>query len=100
MSHKYIPTPGRESPRFSGIKTFFRLPFVPTDADYDVGLVGIPFDGGASYRPGQRFAPTRVREVSSLGRVFHMGRMASFIEKLKVADVGDVPTVPINLEQT
>ena len=99
-AHKYQPTSGRESPRFSGIKTFFRLPYVSIDDDYDVGIVGVPFDGGASYRPGQRFAPTRVREVSSLGRVFHMGRMTSFTEKIKVADVGDVPTVPINLEAT
>lgn len=100
MKHPYQPVSGRESPRFSGIKTFFRLPYVPVDADYDVGIVGVPFDGGSSYRPGQRFAPTRVREVSSLGRVFHMGRMSSFTEKIKVADVGDVPTVPISLEMT
>jgi guanidinopropionase len=100
VEHRYVPTPGRESPRFSGIKTFFRLPYVSMQDDYDVGIVGVPFDGGASYRPGQRFAPTRVREVSSLGRVFHMGRMTSFTEKMKVADVGDVPTVPIDLKKT
>lgn len=100
MAHRYHPVSGRELPRFSGIKTFFRLPHVAVDADYDVGIVGLPFDGGASYRPGQRFAPTHVREISSLGRVFHMGRMADFTEAIKVADVGDVPTVPINLEMT
>lgn len=97
---KYEPLSGREFPRFSGIKTFFRLPHVPIDADYDVGIVGVPFDGGLSYRPGARFAPTKVREVSSLGRVFHFGRMASFTEKLKVADIGDCPTVPIDLTKT
>lgn len=100
QAHKYVPTPGRESPRFSGIKTFFRLPHASVTEDFDVGIVGVPFDGGATYRPGQRFAPTRVREISSLGRVFHMGRMASFIEKIKVADVGDVPTVPVDLKKT
>ncbi len=99
-SHKYVPINGREFPRYSGIKTFFRLPYVSISDDYDVGIVGVPFDGGASYRPGQRFAPARVRDVSSLGRVFHMGRMASFTEKLKVADVGDVPTVPVSLDAT
>ncbi|MDX9731019.1 MAG: arginase family protein, partial [Bdellovibrionales bacterium] len=98
--HSYVPVSGREVPRFAGVKTFFRLPYVALHADYDVGIVGVPFDGGASYRPGQRFAPTRVREVTSLGRVFHMGRMSSFIEKVKVADVGDVPVVPINLDMT
>jgi guanidinopropionase len=96
----YEPLSGREFPRFSGIKTFFRLPYVPVDADYDVGIVGLPFDGGVSYRPGARFAPSRVREISSLGRVFHYGRMESFVKKIKAADIGDCPSVPIDLEMT
>lgn len=100
MSIVYEPISGRELPRFSGIKTFLRLPHVPIDADYDLGIVGLPFDGGVSYRPGARFAPSRVREVSSLGRVFHMGRMQNFTQKIKVADIGDCPTVPISLEKT
>lgn len=98
--HTYHPLSGRQFPRFSGIKTFFRLPHVPVDSDYDIALLGLPFDGGVSYRPGARFAPTRIREVSSLGRVFHMGRMESFTAKVKAADIGDCPTVPISLEKT
>ena len=100
MSIVYEPISGRDMPRFAGIKTFFRLPHVPMDADYDLALVGLPFDGGLSYRPGARFAPSRVREVSSLGRVFHYSRMEAFTKKLKVADIGDCPTVPINMEMT
>lgn len=100
MAHRYYPTSGRDIPRFAGIKTFFRLPYVELTADYEVGIVGVPFDGGASYRPGQRFAPVGVREASSLGRVFHMGRMSGFAEKIKVADVGDVPVVPVDLMKT
>lgn len=97
---EYKPLSGREFPRFSAIKTFFRLPYVPIDADYDVGIFGIPYDGAVSYRPGARFAPSKVREVSSLGRGFHMTRMENFFEKLKVADIGDCPTVPIDQVQT
>lgn len=100
MAHRYYPTSGRDIPRFAGIKTFFRLPYVELAADYEVGIVGVPFDGGASYRPGQRFAPVGVREASSLGRVFHMGRMSGFADKIKVADVGDVPVVPVDLMKT
>jgi guanidinopropionase len=74
----YKPLSGREFPRFSGIKTFFRLPYVPMDADYEVGIFGIPYDGGVSYRPGPRFAPTAVREMSSLGRGFHMTRELNY----------------------
>lgn len=96
----YKPLSGREFPRFSGIKTFFRLPHVEVNADFDVALFGIPYDGGVSYRPGARFAPTKVREISVLGRGFHMTRELSLFERLKVADVGDSPTVPIDQLQT
>jgi guanidinopropionase len=67
---------------------------------FDLALFGIPYDGGASYRPGGRFAPSQVREVSSLGRGFHMTRALSIFEKIKAADIGDCPTVPIDQTQT
>lgn len=76
------------------------MPHVEIDADYDVGIVGVPYDGAVSYRPGARFAPTQVREASSLGRGFHWSRAFNVLEKLKVADLGDCPTVPIDQEQT
>ncbi len=97
---EYKPLSGREFPRFSGIKTFFRLPHVDVKSDYDIGLVGVPFDGGVSYRPGARFAPTKIREASSLGRGFHWTHQLNFFEHLKVADIGDCPVVPISLEKT
>ena len=97
---EYRPLDGREFPRFSGIKTFFRLPHVALDADYDVGIVGVPFDGGTSYRPGARFAPSRIRETTSLGRGFHLSRGFNFFERLKVADVGDCSVVPVSLDKT
>lgn len=109
-THDYMPLSGREFPRFSGIKTFFRLPYVPHGGDgtqgavqrtdWDVSIVGVPYDGGTSYRPGSRFAPTRLRECSSLGRGFHMTRAYSLFQKLKVCDGGDCPTVPIDQGQT
>lgn len=97
---EYKPISGRELPRFAGIKTFFRLPHVNVDADYDIALVGVPFDGSLSYRPGARFAPTRIREISALGRIFHWERQLSFTEHVKVADVGDCPIVPIDVQKT
>ncbi len=98
MDYKQLS--GREFPRFSAIKTFFRLPHVDVDADYEVGIFGIPYDGAVSYRPGARFAPSAIREASSLGRGFHWERGLSFLDKLKVADIGDSPTVPIDQAQT
>ncbi len=97
---EYKPLSGREFPRFSQIKTFFRLPWADITDDFDVALLGLPFDGGVSYRPGQRFAPTRVREMSSLGRGYHWSRDIKIFEKMKVADVGDSSIVPLSVEMT
>lgn len=97
---EFKPLSGREFPRFSGIKTFFRLPVADPSVDFDIALFGIPFDGGVSYRPGARFAPSQVREASSLGRGFHWSKAQNLFEKLKIADIGDCPTVPIDLTQT
>lgn len=96
----FQPLSGRDFPRFSAIKTFFRLPIAPLEEAYDVALFGVPFDGGVSYRPGTRFAPTRIRECSSLGRGFHWARGEQVFAKIKCADIGDCPTVPIDLNQT
>jgi len=75
-------------------------PHVPLEENYDVGIFGVPSDVGVSYRPGARFAPSHVREASSLGRGFHWSRGVSLFEKLKVADVGDCSVVPLSLDQT
>ena len=100
QKNKFQPISGREFPRFSAIKTFFRLPVADITENFDVALFGTPYDGGVSYRPGARFAPMLVRECSSLGRGFHMTKAISLFEKMRVADIGDCPTVPIDQAQT
>jgi agmatinase/guanidinopropionase len=97
---EFKPMSGREFPRFSAVKTFFRLPQAGLNEGYDVGIVGVPYDGGVSYRPGARFAPTKVREMSSLGRAFSWARGEDVFARLKVADAGDCSTVPIDMKQT
>lgn len=97
---EYKPLSGREFPRFSAIKTFFRLPIADEKSDAQILVVGVPYDGGVSYRPGARFAPTQIREVSALGRGFHMTRAQNVFDSKKVADGGDSPTVPIDQKQT
>ena len=97
--NKFQPLSGREFPRFSGIKTFFRMPIADLDEDFDIAIAGVPYDGSVSYRPGARFAPSRIREASSLGRGFHMSRAVKFFDRVRVADVGDCPTVPIDQEK-
>lgn len=100
MAGRFAPLSGRTLPRFSGIKTFFRLPLAEVEETFDVALIGVPFDGGVSYRPGARFGPGAVREYSAMGRNFHMSREIDWVERLDVADVGDCPTVPVSREAT
>ena len=100
QAKQFVPLSGREHPRFSSIKTFFRMPIAELDEGYDVGICGVPFDGAASYRPGSRFGPSKIREMSSLGRGYHWSREANFVDWIKVADIGDCPTVPIDQTQT
>ncbi|HRO66518.1 MAG TPA: agmatinase [Pseudobdellovibrionaceae bacterium] len=97
---EFKPLSGRQFPRFSAIKTFFRLPIAEVTDDFDIALFGTPFDGAVSYRPGARFAPTAVREASSLGRGFHWSRGVSLFDSERIADIGDCPVVPIDIEQT
>ena len=49
-------------PRYSGIPTFFRLPHSVRLDEVDIGLVGVPFDGGVTNRPGARHGPRPVWE--------------------------------------
>lgn len=97
---EYKPLSGRDYPRFSGLKTFFRLPVAQVQDDYEIGIFGVPFDGGVSYRPGARFGPSQVRELSSLGRGFHDSNDWNLFEKAKIADLGDCSIVPIDLKRS
>jgi agmatinase len=88
------------SPRFGQIATFMLLPAAPSPAGLDVALMGIPYDGGTSYRTGARFGPRAVREQSSLIRTWHPVLKVHPFERLRVADCGDVDVVPISIERT
>jgi agmatinase len=88
------------SPRFGQIATFMLLPAADTPAGLDVALLGIPYDGGTSYRSGARFGPRAVREQSSLIRPWNPVLKVHPFERLRVADCGDVDVVPISIERT
>lgn len=96
------PLDGRVYPRFSGIRTFFRLPLLTkeTISQADVALLGVPFDGGVSFRPGARFAPEHIRSMSTLGRGYHPDHAVHIFEELRVGDYGDVPIVPQDIQKT
>jgi agmatinase len=88
------------SPRFGQIATFMLLPAVESAAGLDVALLGIPFDGGVSYRPGARFGPRAVRDQSSLIRPWNPVLKVHPFQRLQMADCGDVDVVPTSIERT
>ena len=66
--NKHKPTDPIKSPRFSGIKTFMRLPHIKKLDGVDFAIIGVPSDAGASFRTGQREGPAAIRKVSALLR--------------------------------
>ena len=91
----------RSYPRFSGVHTFFRLKQEkPEGTQSNVLLCGVPFDGGTTYRSGARMGPSRIREMSALGRGYHPQWNQDVFQKLNPVDVGDIPTNPISIEKT
>jgi agmatinase len=97
MPHQ--PRASFQSPRFAQPATFMRLPFVENTRGLDVAIIGVPFDGGTSYRPGARLAPREIRSQSSLIRPYsHFQKVAPF-DRLNIADAGDIDAPPVSIEK-
>src|SRR5688572_18451569 len=91
---RYGPPDPFETPRFSGPRTFMRLPHVKDLEGVDVAIVGIPTDGAVVYRTGARFGPEGIRSASVMLRNYNPLLGVDVVEKLSLVDYGDVPTVP------
>lgn len=100
MTEQYKPVDPLISPRFSGIKTFMRLPHVTTVHDVDFAIIGIPSDAGASFRTGQREGVASIRHVSALLRHHNPVLDISPFEYITGIDYGDLPVVPGYIEET
>ncbi len=92
------PVDATAVPRFAGPMTFARLPELDALGRADVAVLGVPFDGGTSYRPGARFGPQAVRVASKLLRPYHPGLDTEPFTVQQVADAGDVACTPFNIE--
>ncbi len=76
-------------PRYAGIASFFRAPFAETLDDVDIGIIGVPFDGGVTNRTGTRHGPRAVRDQSSLLRRINSATAVRPFEAMRVRDLGD-----------
>ncbi len=97
---EFRPIDAFRSPRFAQVPTFMRLPHHRDPRDLDVALVGIPYDGGTSYRPGARFGPREIRVQSAMIRPWHPVLQVAPFERLRVADYGDIDISPVSIERT
>ena len=88
------------TPRYADIATFFRLPIVKDLSKLDYCICGVPWDGGTTNRPGARHGPREVRNSSSLVRLYHPISLKSPYDEFNVADIGDCPVNPADLQDS
>jgi agmatinase len=97
----------RYGSQFGPDVTFLGVPRCDLDdpksyAGADVVIVGAPFDGGTSHRPGTRFGPSAIRQACYLA---HDGSRPSLalrvdgLTDLRVYDAGDVEMPPGEIER-
>jgi agmatinase len=68
----------------------------------DVVIVGAPFDGGTSHRPGTRFGPMAIRQSCYLpqdGSRPHLALRVDALQDVRVVDAGDVEMPPGEIER-
>jgi agmatinase len=100
LTQAFEPPNAFRSPRFAQLSTFMRLPYQPDPAGLDVGILGVPFDGGVSFRSGARFGPKEVRNNSLLIRPYNPVLRTSPFRRRKIADCGDVDVNPMDILDT
>jgi guanidinopropionase len=76
-------------PRYTGIPTFFRTPVADSLDGVDIGLIGVPYDGGVTNRSGARHGPRAVRDQSSLMRRLNAATGVAPFNDVRVRDLGD-----------
>ena len=88
---RYQPADSLASPRFTGVRTFARLPNVQATEDVDVAIVGLPFDTGATFKVGARFGPESIRSASAMLRPYNVDLDVRVFDTLSCVDYGDAP---------
>jgi agmatinase len=87
--------------RYANNFSFAKIPFYDENKKYekiDIGIIGIPFDSGCSYRCGSRFAPSSIRTNSCILREYNIN-MDIYPFKKNIIDFGDINATPFNNEE-
>jgi agmatinase len=76
---------------FSGATSFLRRNYTKDLTGVDLAITGVPFDQAVTHRPGTRFGPRAIREVSGLLTADPpYGWPTSPLEDMSIIDYGDV----------
>ncbi|MEM9206349.1 MAG: arginase family protein, partial [Pseudomonadota bacterium] len=79
----------KSHPRYLGLPTFMRADWKPELDGVEIGMVGVPYDGGVTNRPGTRHGPREVRNQSSLMRIVNQATGVKPYDLAAIADIGD-----------
>ncbi len=79
------------APRYMEIATFMRAPLIDNPSDFDIAMIGVPYDGAVTNRPGARHGPRELRNASSMMRSIHPSTKINPYELCRIGDGGDVP---------
>ncbi len=94
------PWDALKAPRFTGPRTYARLPNVEDLDGVDAAVYGVPWDGGTSFRSGARFGPEGVRSASGMIRTYNPVQRVQVFGVVSAIDYGDAPTAPGYIEET
>jgi guanidinopropionase len=86
--------PGQDpmsAPRYMEIPTFMRAPLINDLSEIDIAMIGVPYDGAVTNRPGARHGPREIRNASSMMRSIHPSTRISPYDLCRIGDGGDVP---------
>ena len=100
----FQPVSAMDLPRYAGVPNFMRLPNLtpehPRYLDVELGLVGVPWDGGTTNRPGARHGPRQLRDYSTMIRAMNPVTGINPFASVNCADLGDVPPNPIDIQDS
>jgi len=89
----------------AGVPTFFRAPYIPLDVrrlkeqKINVGVIGVPYEGGNMYRPGASLGPMALRIAAAQFSSYLYDYDIDLFEEYNIADCGDVPVNPVNIKK-
>ena len=103
VKDRTIPLFRREPNGYSTSGTWQDSPFL-TDmrqlGGQDVAVLGVPLDTGTTFRPGTRFGPQAMRQMSGEYTTYSFEMGVDLRESLDIVDVGDVSVIPANIEKS